>query len=106
MDSDRTVSGEPPPAAPTEAEVLILGGGLAGLSAAIYLGRALRSTLVIDSGKSMAVWEPDVQNYLGFPSGISGEELLQRGRKQAERFQARFAEDEITSADKNDGMFI
>ena len=52
-------------------DALVVGGGLAGLSAAIYLGRAMRDTLVIDNGKSMARWEPDVQNYLGFPDGIS-----------------------------------
>ncbi len=37
---------------------VIIGGGIAGLSAAIYLGRAQRDTLVIDSGHSMAKWEP------------------------------------------------
>ena len=67
-------------------DAIIVGGGIAGLSAAIYLGRAQRSTLVIDSGKSMAQWEPDVQNYLGFPKGISGVELLKRGEQQARRY--------------------
>ncbi|HEY0455629.1 MAG TPA: NAD(P)/FAD-dependent oxidoreductase, partial [Verrucomicrobiae bacterium] len=89
-----------------DAEVIIIGGGLAGLSAAIYLARSLRSTLVIDSGKSMAAWEPDVQNYLGFPAGISGEELIHRGRKQAERYHVRFAEDEVIGAEKEDGTFV
>jgi thioredoxin reductase (NADPH) len=79
-------------------EVIIVGGGLAGLSAAIYLGRAKRDTLVIDSGKPMARWEPHVQNYLGFPDGISGEELIQRGRAQAETFGVAFAEGEIVGA--------
>jgi thioredoxin reductase (NADPH) len=79
-------------------EVIILGGGLAGLSAAIYLGRAQRDTLVIDSGKSMAVWEPKVENYLGFPDGVPGEELLKRGRQQAERHEVRFVEDKISDA--------
>ena len=59
------------------------GGGLAGLSAAIYLSRAKRDVLVIDSGKSMARWEPEVQNYLGFPESISGERLVDYGWKQA-----------------------
>jgi len=80
------------------AEVIIIGGGIAGLSAAIYLGRAKRDTLVIDSGKSMARWEPDVQNYLGFPDGISGNELLRRARNQARRYHVKFARDEILSA--------
>src|SRR5947199_19378 len=64
-------------------EVIIVGGGLAGLSAAIYLGRAKRRTLVIDAGRSLALWEPDVRNYLGFPDGISGEELLKLAGRQA-----------------------
>ena len=80
---------------PRTREVIIIGGGIAGLSAAIYLGRAQRDTLVIDSGHSMAKWEPVVENYLGFPDGVAGEELLKNGRKQAERHEVRFAEDEI-----------
>lgn len=77
------------------AEIAILGGGLAGLSAAIYLGRAKRDTLVIDEGKSMARWEPDVQNYLGFPEGVAGTDLLQRARDQAQRYGVRFSKDRI-----------
>lgn len=76
-------------------EAIIVGAGLAGLSAAIYLGRAQRETLVVSAGNSMAVWEPDVQNFLGFPDGIAGQELLARGRKQAEHYGAMFAGDEI-----------
>lgn len=76
-------------------EVLIIGGGLAGLSAAIYLGRARRKTLLVDEGKSMARWEPDVQNYLGFPQGVGGDELVRRGRRQAHRYNIRFSRDRI-----------
>ena len=79
-------------------EIIVVGGGLAGLSAAIYLGRALRDTLIIDAGKSMARWEPDVQNYLGFPRGIDGQELIERARQQAQRYEVAFAEDEIKQA--------
>jgi thioredoxin reductase (NADPH) len=83
---------------PPQVDVIIVGGGIAGLSAAIYLGRAKRDTLVIDSAKSMARWEPDVQNYLGFPEGISGDELLRRARRQARRYRVKFVRDEIVSA--------
>jgi thioredoxin reductase (NADPH) len=76
-------------------DAIVIGGGIAGLSAAIYLARAKRETLVIDSGKSLAHWVQDAENYLGFPEGISGEELLVRGRRQAEHYGARFLEDEI-----------
>jgi thioredoxin reductase (NADPH) len=76
-------------------DVAIVGGGLAGLSAAIYLARAMRDVIVLDAGRSMAVWEPDVQNYLGFPDGISGEELLERGRRQAAAYGAELVTDEV-----------
>jgi thioredoxin reductase (NADPH) len=88
------------------AEVIIVGGGIAGLSAAIYLGRAKRDTLVIDGGKSMARWEPDVQNYLGFPKGISGEELLSRARQQARRYHVKFARDQVVSACARGKLFF
>jgi thioredoxin reductase (NADPH) len=87
-------------------EVIIVGGGIAGLSAAIYLGRAKRDTLVIDSAKSMARWEPDVQNYLGFPDGISGEELIARGCTQARAHEVEFTTDEIVDARREDGTFL
>src|SRR4051794_21113720 len=76
-------------------EVIIVGGGIAGLSAAIYLGRAERDTLVIDSGHSMAKWEPRVENYLGFSDGVDGEDLLKLGRKQARKHEVDFVDDQI-----------
>src|SRR5687768_3342765 len=74
-------------------DAVIIGGGIAGLSAAIYLARAQREVLVIDAGESLARWVPDVENYLGFPRGISGEDLLQLGTKQARHYGAHFASD-------------
>jgi thioredoxin reductase (NADPH) len=88
-------------------DALIIGGGPAGLSAAIYLGRAMRDALVIDNGKPMARWEPDVQNYLGFPKGISGADLIAKGREQAKRFGVDFAEDEVLEASREkEGDFV
>jgi thioredoxin reductase (NADPH) len=87
-------------------EVIVVGGGLAGLSAALYLGRSKRQTLVIESGHSMAVWERDVENYLGFPDGVSGEELLQRGRQQAERYEVQFMRDEIMLVGRHENTFL
>ncbi len=83
-------------------DVVVVGGGMAGLSAAVYLGRSRRRTIVIDSGHSMAKWEPLVENYLGFPDGISGSALLDRSRVQAWRFGTERAEDEITDIRKED----
>jgi thioredoxin reductase (NADPH) len=91
---------------PQTREVIVIGGGIAGLSAAIYLGRAQRDTLVIDSGHSMAKWEPNVANYLGFPKGVGGEELLRKGRQQAERYEVKFAADEIKVISARDSVFV
>src|SRR3954451_12857679 len=87
-------------------DVIVVGGGIAGLSAAIYLGRAQRDVVVIDSGHSMAKWEPVVQNYLGFPKGVGGEELLKNGRTQAERYEAGFIQDEIKSVSGQKSIFV
>ena len=91
---------------PQTREVIVVGGGMAGLSAAIYLGRAQRDTLVIDSGHSMARWEPVVENYLGFADGVAGEELLKNGRRQAERHDVEFVKDEIQEITSDDSLFM
>ena len=92
---------------PARREVIIIGGGIAGLSAAIYLGRAERDTLVIDSGHSMAKWEPEVRNYLGFPDGVGGKDLLTYGRRQAKWHKVKFANDEIKSVVRQkEGFFL
>src|SRR3954453_2099867 len=86
-------------------DVVIVGGGPAGLSAAIYLGRAKRTVLVIDSNKPMCRWEPHVNNYLAFPDGVSGDDLIRRGRQQAERYGSDFVEDTVETAGGKLGDF-
>ncbi len=81
----------------------MVGAGFAGLSAAVYLGRSRRRTAVIDSGHSMAKWEPLVQNYLGFPDGLSGETLLDRSRRQAGQFGVHFLDDEVGAIRTKEG---
>ena len=63
-------------------DCLIIGGGPAGLVAAVYLGRYRRQILVVDGGDSRAAQIPESHNYPGI-SGIDGRELLRRLRAQA-----------------------
>ncbi|CAN7754209.1 NAD(P)/FAD-dependent oxidoreductase [Acidovorax sp. LjRoot66] len=69
-------------------DCVVVGGGAAGLTAAIYLNRFCRTVLVIDSGCSRLSLIPSTQNYPGFPSGVNGQELLKRLHLQAGRFGA------------------
>jgi thioredoxin reductase (NADPH) len=57
-------------------DCLIVGGGPAGLTAAIYLARYRRNVVLFDSGESRADLIPESRNYLGFAQGISGRKLL------------------------------
>jgi len=76
---------------------IIIGGGPAGLSAAIYLGRFNRECIVIDAGHGRT-WTHEVNdNYLGYPDGISSKVLRALGEQQARRFNAEFNHDRITS---------
>ena len=64
-------------------DVIVVGGGPAGLTAATYLHRFHRDCLVLDAGESRARWIPESNNCPGFPQGVSGRELLRRMREQA-----------------------
>src|SRR5512136_2832249 len=81
--------------------VIILGSGPAGLTAALYAARANLNPLVItgaDLGGQIAT-TTDVENFPGFPEGLTGPELTEHLQKQAERFGARMEFDTITSVD-------
>ena len=64
-------------------DCVIIGGGPAGLTAALYLARFRRKILVLDAGKSRASLIPSTHNQAAFPRGISGKELLRRMRQHA-----------------------
>jgi len=66
-------------------DCVIVGGGIAGLQAAIQLGRFRRTVLVIEAGDGRSVLCRNYKNLLGWPGGISGTELRERGREQAEQ---------------------
>ncbi|HEV7390243.1 MAG TPA: NAD(P)/FAD-dependent oxidoreductase [Burkholderiales bacterium] len=87
-------------------DCLIVGGGPAGLTGAVYLGRFRRSVRVIDAGGSRASLIPTSHNYPGFPDGIGGRELLLRLREQARRYGATLTAGSVDDVQRMpDGMF-
>src|SRR6478735_7226633 len=82
----------------TEYDCFIVGGGIAGLQAAIQIGRYGHSALVADMGSGRSTLCRSYHNILGWPDGVSGEELRQLGRLQAERLGVTFVQDEIVQA--------
>lgn len=88
-------------------DCLIVGGGPAGLTAAIYLARFHLDILVVDGGKSRASWIPWTRNVSGFPDGIKGTELLRRMREQACKYGAKIETEFVTKLerDEDSGLF-
>jgi thioredoxin reductase (NADPH) len=87
-------------------DCLVVGGGPAGLTAAIYLARYRRSVIVYDAGHSRAALIPKSHNYPGFPTGISGAELLARLAKQVAFYEVPIVRAWITSLDKTREGFV
>ena len=86
-------------------DCLIVGGGPAGLTAAIYLTRFHLRIRLIDAGNSRASWIPCSHNHAGYPNGISGKELLRLMTDQAQKYGAKIESARVTRLAKIDDGF-
>jgi len=84
-------------------DVLIVGGGVAGLSAGLFTARAGLDTLVVSEGESILERNAHLENYPGFPAGVDARLLLRMTRDQAERAGVGFATGRVTDLSRADG---
>jgi len=90
-------------------DVVIIGGGPAGLTAGIYAGRSGLKTVIVEKGLpgGQIAQTDEVENYPGFPEGISGPELANRMAEQAKKFGAEIVMDEVTGLEiQEDGFLV
>src|SRR6478735_3566122 len=88
-------------------DLIIVGGGPVGYTAALYAARANLNPLVIEGitfGGQLMITS-DVENYPGYPDGVLGPSMMQDFRRQAERFGAEFITDDVTSVDFSERPF-
>ena len=88
-------------------DLIIIGGGPAGYTAALYAARANLRPLVIEGfqwGGQLMITS-DVENYPGYPDGVLGPEMMAEFRRQAERFDAEFITDDVTCVDFSERPF-
>ncbi|QTN01060.1 FAD-binding protein [Sediminibacillus dalangtanensis] len=86
-------------------DCIIIGGGIAGLQAAIQLGRYRDNVLVIDAADGRSSLCRCYHNILGWPEGISGATLRRTGRRQAEELGVNFIEETVEQVNKQDKLF-
>src|SRR4051794_31694722 len=77
-------------------DCVIVGGGPAGLSAAVYLGRLRRKVLVIDDKHGRSTWHQVNRNYLGFPNGVHASALRDLGETQCREYGVQFLNARVT----------
>lgn len=86
-------------------DCVIIGGGIAGLQAAIQLGRYKHDVLVIDSNQGRSTICRCYHNILGWPDGVSGQEIRKLGKLHAEKYGVQFLHDVVTTLKKESDHF-
>lgn len=91
-----------------DCDVIIIGGGPAGLSAAVYAGRAELRVVLLEKGLvgGQVSQTMDIANYPGFPEGIDGPQLAEKMRAQAERYGVEFRVEEAKDIGRDDDAFV
>ena len=89
---------------PREIDCVIVGGGAAGLSAAVNMGRMRRSVLLIDE-RDRFIWKHVAHNLLGFPDGIPAVELRRRGWRQAAKYGVELLLGHVATATREGDRF-
>ncbi|GAA4857243.1 NAD(P)/FAD-dependent oxidoreductase [Luteimonas vadosa] len=86
-------------------DALVIGAGPAGLTAATYLSRFKRRIAVVDAGNSRARWIPTSHNCPGFPSGVTGDALLDKLREQARAYGTEIVGDRVSGLERDGDAF-
>lgn len=87
-------------------DCLIIGGGPAGLTAALYLARFNRRLVLVDGGDSRAAWIPTSHNFPLFAEGIGGREMLSRQRENLAQYGIEPRRGQVTALEKREGRFV
>src|SRR3954470_5078384 len=85
-------------------DVAIVGGGPAGSSAATFTARAGLQTVIVDADKGMTR-RAMLNNHLGFPEGVTGPDLVDRGQQHAEKAGATWIKTDVTALERRDDGF-
>lgn len=86
-------------------DVIVIGGGIAGLQAAIYTAKADEETLVLDAGDSWVTNTSDIQNLIGFDT-VRGSTLVEKGRQQVKAFGGEIVEATVERVKRTDAGFL
>lgn len=85
---------------------VVVGGGPAGLSAALQLARFNRRVLLLDSGMGRSTYHQTNHNYLGFPGGVGAQELRELGRRQVREYPVALVDEAAVAVESSSGTFV